>query len=94
MPDTTVTDGGDTIYANIPAQPLPEPSGECSNCHQRPATVFWTGEGGSLAFVHGCYESWCKPCTLKAQLDYARERAAAIPELERELAAHDEMGNS
>jgi hypothetical protein len=66
---------------------FPEPSGDCANCHQRPATERWTSEGGTLALVHGGIEFWCKPCCLQAQLDYARERAAAIPELERELAA-------
>ncbi len=75
-------------------QPLfPQPSGDCANCHQRPATELWIGEGGTLALVHGHYEFWCKFCCLQFALNYARERAAAIPELERELAAlNDEMG--
>ncbi len=77
----------ETHYIDIPAQPLPKPSGECVNCHQRPATALWIGEGGSLAFAHGHYQSWCEPCVLRAQLNYAKERAKAIPELERELAA-------
>ena len=83
----------ETTYIEIPMRPLPKPSGTCSNCHERPATEFWVGEGGSLAYVHGQYESWCKPCVLQAQLDYAKERAGAIPDLERKLTiAHDEMG--
>ena len=77
---------GDLI---VPAQPLPEPSGDCANCGQRPATQFWVGEGGMLAYTHGHYQSWCEPCVLQAQLDYARERAEAIPDLERQLAALD-----
>lgn len=75
------------LYVDVPAQPLPEPSGECVNCHQRPATMFWIGEEGLLAFSHGYHESWCELCVLRAQLDCAKERAEAIPELERELAA-------
>jgi hypothetical protein len=78
-----------THYIDVPVQPRPKPSGECANCHKRPATQFWTGEGGSLAFSHGMYQSWCLPCVLRAQLEYAKERAEAIPELERELAELD-----
>ncbi len=76
----------ETLYIDVPAQALPQPSGDCRNCGQRPATELWIGDGGSLAFVHGHYQPWCKPCTLQVQLDHARKRAKAIPELERELA--------
>ena len=74
-------------YVSVPSQPLPQPEGDCRNCGQRPATVFWIGEGGSLAFSHGHYQSWCQLCSVQAQLKYARERTVAIPALERELAA-------
>jgi hypothetical protein len=90
--DQAMTDWREDVkahYIDMSAQPLPKPSGECVNCHQRPATQFWVGEGGALAYVRGHYESWCEPCVLQAQLDYAKERAEAIPGLERELAELD-----
>jgi len=63
-----------------------QPSGTCQNCQQRPATTFWTGTEGTLAFVHGMYQQWCMVCCLKEQLRYAREQAARIPEIEAHLA--------
>ena len=59
---------------------------KCQHCKQREATVKWVGEGGTIAFVHGCYENWCEVCALEAQLAHAKERAAEIPEMERQLA--------
>lgn len=64
-----------------------EPSGPCANCGKHEATQRWIGDGGSLAYIHGMYSFWCECCVFKEQLRYARERAAAIPELERQLAA-------
>lgn len=58
----------------------------CGNCQQRPATKIWTGDGGSLAYIHGFYSRWCEQCVLEAQLVYARQQAERIPELERQLA--------
>lgn len=55
----------------------------CTNCHARPGTLAWVGEGGALAYVHGLSRLWCEPCIVKAQLDYALDRAAAVPELTR-----------
>ena len=54
----------------------------CDNCHRRPGTVRW---GDMLAVTHGGGERWCEICATAAQLEYAKERAAAIPELEAEL---------
>jgi hypothetical protein len=31
------------------------------------------------------YERWCEICILEAQLEYARERATKIPEMEKRL---------
>ena len=77
---------------DVPSQPFPEPSGDCANCHNRPATERWIGDGGSLALSHGHYQFWCKPCCLQVMLDHARERAAAIPDLECELAVLGTVG--
>lgn len=61
----------------------------CQNCHERIATVDWAGDGGVMSYVHGQYQRWCKLCALKAQLDHARERAAAIPDLVRRIAEEE-----
>lgn len=57
----------------------------CANCAGRPGKVKWLGGSGFLARTHGHYRFWCEICTLEAQLAYAQERAAAIPELEAAL---------
>ena len=51
------------------------------------ATQFYVDSGGWLEYAHGMYQQWCEHCVLEAQLDHARARAAAIPELEAKLAA-------
>lgn len=61
-----------------------KPDGTCRKCNERPATEMWSE--GALAAMHGAYAFWCKVCVLTAQLEHARERAAAIPELEQQLA--------
>lgn len=58
----------------------------CDNCGNRPATHWWTADGGVLAATHGFYAAWCMRCIVTAQLRYAREMAATIPELEKKLA--------
>ena len=58
----------------------------CAKCGNHKATTHWVGDGGSLALVHGAYEFWCGCCCLKAKLEYAKERAAAVPDIERQLA--------
>lgn len=63
----------------------PESLGICRNCGQREATIKWVGDGGSLGFVHGHWVPWCERCMVEAQLRYARERAADIPDLEARL---------
>lgn len=68
------------------------PCSTCQNCHSRPATVNWTGEGGTMDFIHGQYQRWCELCALRAQLKHAQERAAAIPELERRIAEEHPHG--
>jgi len=56
---------------------------KCPNCEQREGEVRW---GDALAFTHGWAPMWCWVCAYEAQLEHAKERAAAIPELERRLA--------
>jgi hypothetical protein len=69
-------------YTSVAA---PEAPALCQNCGQRPATENWTSEGGSIAFVHGFYQRWCKVCCLQKQLERAHEMTAHIPELEKQL---------
>lgn len=58
-------------------------TGPCQHCNSRPATTFWSE--GTMAFVHGAYQSWCEQCCVEEQLTHARKMAASIPELERRL---------
>ena len=58
----------------------------CDRCHERPATGMWLGDGNVISAIHGAHWWWCERCMLEAQLENARERAAAIPDLERRLA--------
>ena len=57
----------------------------CDHCGERPATGMWVGDGNMFSAVHGARWWWCERCMLEAQLERARERAAAIPDLERRL---------
>jgi hypothetical protein len=83
----TVVDGVDGFFLDRP------PSGvTCQNCCQLPAEAWWTGEGGVLAWTHGCAAAWCMHCIVKAQLAYAREHAADIPALEAKLAELERKG--
>ena len=53
----------------------------CQNCGKRPGTTRYVADGGVMALVHGGYAWWCLLCCLDAQIAYAEERAAALPEL-------------
>lgn len=61
------------------------PKGNCVNCNTRPATIWWVGEGGVMAWAHGGGEPWCEHCSVTEQLKHARDMAAKIPELEEKL---------
>lgn len=65
---------------------LPKPTGTCQKCHKRPATAFWTGDEGTIAFIHGFYQMWCEICCVEEQLKVARKSAERIPEMEKHLA--------
>lgn len=62
------------------------PGTKCANCEVREATMRWAGDQGMFALTHGTWLPWCEVCAVEAQLDYARDRAASIPELEKKLA--------
>jgi hypothetical protein len=62
-----------------------KPHGKCQNCNERDATQTWVGEGGVMAWTHGMYQYWCELCCTQAQLKYAEEAAARIPELKEKL---------
>lgn len=59
-------------------------TGKCFKC-RGPATEMFGH--GPLDFIHGCAQPICERCLLIIQIEHARERAAALPELERRLAA-------
>lgn len=61
----------------------------CQRCNERPADEWWVDDGGMLAMTHGHYQAWCMRCIVTAQLKYAREAAATVPELEKKLAQLD-----
>jgi len=58
---------------------------KCANCDKHEGTETWIDHGSTLDLIHGLYEKWCKCCCIKVQLEYAKERAAAIPDLEKKL---------
>lgn len=60
----------------------PPPGKRCDECDERPATIRW---GTELEVTHGMFSWRCRVCALEAQVEHARERAAALPELERRL---------
>lgn len=80
-----MSDWDDAAFISVQVPQPRQPDGFCRNCQKRPATTFWVGEGGALAYVHGGGVPWCMRCTVEAQLKYAREQAARIPELEQQL---------
>jgi hypothetical protein len=57
--------------------------GLCGECGG-PGTIKW---GQSVQVARGHYTLRCERCVLTAQLEHARESAAAIPELEAKLAS-------
>lgn len=61
----------------------------CANCNLRAASLWWVGEGSTLALAHGMASPWCERCSLEAQLKHCREQAARLPELELRLARLD-----
>lgn len=58
----------------------------CDNCHRRPGTIQWVGEGGLLAVTHGWYKMWCEICVVTARIKYAEKYIEQLPELYQKLA--------
>lgn len=55
----------------------------CEACKTRKGTIRW---GDALAQTHG-WTTWrCGICALEEQVAFARARAAALPDLEAQLA--------
>jgi hypothetical protein len=61
------------------------PSGTCRNCQKRSATEWWTEDGGTLAFVHGMGQPWCRHCCLDKQIRHAWAMSKSLPKLLREV---------
>lgn len=61
-----------------------EPDTKCPYCKKREGTIKWSE--GPIAAVYGMWSMVCEVCAYEQQLEHARERAAAIPELECKLA--------
>ncbi len=60
-----------------------DPTGQvCDKCKERPATQAW---GDLMTVNHGGGEWRCDICALTEQLEFARQRAAVIPDLEARL---------
>jgi hypothetical protein len=57
-------------------------AGKCYICLKRDATVAF---GDSLFHTHFSHKNACEYCVTEKQLEHARERAAALPELERKM---------
>jgi len=66
--------------------PSDAPADLCQSCLQRPATMNWTGQGGTLAFVHGMFQRWCELCVVSAQVAYALKIQDGLPALKARLA--------
>lgn len=77
------------FYAGPNESHRPQDAGLCRNCRQRPGVKTWLGTGSAMDYIHGGGAWWCERCCLIAQLAYARDAAARIPDLERQLAEAD-----
>jgi hypothetical protein len=60
----------------------------CDNCKKRPGTEHWAGHMGTEIALRRLpsLPLWCRICCLESSIAYIKERMAALPELERELA--------
>ena len=60
-----------------------KPTGECTFCHKRPATEWWTE--GTFAYAHGLKQAICGICCFGKQIWHAEERVAGLPALKENL---------
>lgn len=59
----------------------------CEECGQHQASMWWIGEGGTLAISRFYMQAaWCECCALKVQVTYAEERARELNGLYEKLA--------
>ena len=59
----------------------------CENCGEHQASMWWIGEGGTLAVSRFYMQAaWCNCCVLRAQITHAEERMAELEKLRSELA--------
>jgi hypothetical protein len=70
----------------IEAPPWPNPTGICQVCGERPATEVVHGCPGGMTFE-------CRLCVLRAMVRGAREAAARLVDLERQLAEEESRGS-
>jgi hypothetical protein len=64
-----------------------QPKGPCEHCGSRPASIWWTGEGGFLSWVHGGGRPWCMVCTLSERVKHLEGQVAKLPAMRAKLAA-------
>jgi hypothetical protein len=60
---------------------------KCDNCNEHEAEIKWIGEMSALEYGRNPQNAadWCMGCCLKEQLKQAKERAAEIPKMEKDL---------
>ncbi len=55
----------------------------CPHCGKRPGTHDFAQD--VTAFAHGWSEKWCEICVLEVQIEYARQAAGRLSDLESRL---------
>ncbi len=59
---------------------------DCDNCGEHRASMWWIGDGGTLAITRFYMQAaWCKCCALRAQIGHAEERTAELEKMRRKL---------
>lgn len=69
---------------------------KCQQCQTAPATERWGGtrDSVSLARNPGLMQWWCLRCVLTAQVAHMRPMVERLAEVERHLAALDQVGSA
>ncbi len=75
------------LLCYVPTMDDLHPKGICVHCNRRSATRWWTGDGGSLGFIHGAKQAWCMACCLIEQIAHAKVAVEKLPKMEAELRA-------
>ena len=59
----------------------------CENCKVHQASIWWVGDGGSLAVSRFYMQyAWCSCCVLRAQIKCIEESMVELESLRSELA--------